>query len=344
MMRCLLLIFLCALSSAVHAQFSAMFWNVENFFDTRHDSLKMDSAFLPSSVRKWNSSKYKKKVAQVARVLVSSHGWDPPVLVGLCEVENEYVMKSLVDYGPLSKLGYRYVITASDDVRGIDVALVYRRDRFKLLGYQSVRVDVPDRPTRDILHVTGRLLDTDTLDVVVAHLPSKVSGRKSEYKRRLVAERLKMLSDSISAVRKHPRILLMGDFNDGPNSDAVRNILKALPPSQEPIEPDRLYHLLHDKVKGRDVGSYKYKGRWELLDHLIVSGSLLDSSSSFYTSEASAQILQLPFLLIPDEKFGGDKPFRTYNGLRYQGGYSDHLPVLVEFQEVLDWNNPPSSD
>ena len=42
------------------------------------------------------------------------------------------------------------------DQRGIDVALLYQRDRFKLLDYEYIRVSpLKDfRPTRDILHVS----------------------------------------------------------------------------------------------------------------------------------------------------------------------------------------------
>ena len=33
-----------------------------------------------------------------------------------------------------------------------------------------------------------------------------------------------------------------------------------------------------------------------------------------------------------DEKYGGDIPFRTYWGRKYHGGFSDHLPVCVDFE------------
>ena len=326
----IVLVSVCALSAK--AQFAAMFWNVENLFDTTHDTLKLDSEFMPESVRAWNRRKFHRKIQQVAKVVATAHGWDPPVLVGLCEVENEYVMRSLVDYGPLAQLGYRFVMTQSDDVRGIDVALMYRRDRFKLIGCQRVHVDIEGRPTRDILHVSGRLIDRDTLDVMVVHLPSKLGGRLAEKNRCKVAGRVRSLSDSICAVRRRPRVLVMGDFNDTPEGRAVSEVLEAFPPSGE-VNEYTLYHLLSRRVKGKDKGSYKYQGRWELIDHILVSGRLLDASSGFYTSEEKADILRLPFLLVPDEQFGGEKPHRTYHGMRYQGGYSDHLPVLVEFAE-----------
>ena len=83
-------------------------------------------------------------------------------------------------------------------------------------------------------------------------------------------------------------------------------------------------------------GSYKYQGEWGLLDHLIVSGKLLDKDARIYTDESRAEVVCLPFLLIEDERFGGYQPFRTYNGMKYQGGYSDHLPVRVDFKLRTD--------
>ena len=38
------------------------------------------------------------------------------------------------------------------------------------------------------------------------------------------------------------------------------------------------------------------------------------------------------FLLEEDKKHGGDKPYRTYNGMKYQGGFSDHLPIALDLQ------------
>lgn len=311
---------------------AVMFWNLENFFDVRHDSLKQDTDFLPDALRGWNRSRYEKKVEQVARVIVAAHGWEPPVLIGVCEVENSYVMNSLVDYGPLRELGYRYVMTDSPDIRGIDVGLIYRRDRFRLISSQAVRVHLDNKPTRDILHVTGRLVNRDTLDVVVAHFPSRLGGvRFSEHYRLSVARRIRSLTDSICTVRRVPRIVLMGDFNDHPNNRSVCEVLHALSPSGK-VEGTELYHLLADKTGDKNA-TYKYQGQWELLDHLIVSGNLLNPDGSVYTSSDRAKVLRLPFLLVKDEKFGGDKPYRTYNGVRYQGGFSDHLPVLVELIE-----------
>ena len=120
--------------------FRVMSWNVENLFDTHHDTLKNDNEFLPDAIRHWNYTKYKKKLADMARVITAVGEWNPPALVGLCEVENDSVLRDLTQRSPLKELGYRYVMTSSPDLRGIDVALLYQRDLFKLLSFRSIPI------------------------------------------------------------------------------------------------------------------------------------------------------------------------------------------------------------
>ena len=320
-----------------------MCWNVENLFDTRHDTLKNDQEFLPEALRHWNYGKYKKKLADLASTIVAVGEWTPPALVGLCEVENDSVLRDLTRYSSLREIDYRYVMTHSPDLRGIDVALLYQRDRFKLLSYRSIPIGFfhkQSRPTRDILHVSGLLITGDTLDVFVCHFPSRSGGAKeSEPYRLFVAQKLRVAADSLMATRQHPQILMMGDFNDYPQNKSIAKILGATLPPASPI-PSCLYHLLARKAEKRGYGSYKYQGEWGLLDHLIVSGSLLDTSAPFFTSEEKADVAKLPFLLQEDTKYGGNQPFRTYNGMKYQGGFSDHLPVYVDFEEGTESSHP----
>ena len=128
----------------------------------------------------------------------------------------------------------------------------------------------------------------------------------------------------------------MGDFNDYPTNKSIKEILVATDPQQSVTfpTPRKLYHLLRPKSNIPPFCSYKYHGKWGLLDHLIVSGNLLDTSSKFFTGEQK-QLLPAPFLLTEDKKYGDDEPFRTYKGMKYQGGISDHLPVYADFELIL---------
>ena len=323
--------------------FRVVSYNVENLFDYRHDTLKNDYEFLPDGIRHWNYTKYKKKLDGIARGITAIGGWNPPALVALCEVENDSVLRDLTRRSVLRESQYRYVMTHSPDLRGIDVALLYQRDQFKLLNYQSIPIpNVSGKrhfsPTRDILHVSGLILTQDTLDVFITHFPSRSGGAKeSEPYRLLAASRLKSAADSICLHRRHPQILIMGDFNDYPGNKSIREVLSAQEPPQEKslLQPHSLYHLLARKAATQKLfGSYKYQGEWGLLDHIIVSGTLLHPSADFRTDEDKADIFRPAFLLTTDPKYGGKQPFRTFYGMKYQDGYSDHLPVWAEFRLI----------
>lgn len=213
-----------------------MSWNVENLFDTHHDTLKNDNEFLPDAIRHWNYTKYKKKLADIARVITAIGEWNPPALVGLCEVENDSVLRDLTQRSPLKELNYRYVMTNSPDLRGIDVALLYQRDLFKLISFHSIPIPSfkQHRPTRDLLHVSGLLLTGDTLDVIVCHLPSRSGGAKESEPYRLHAARiLRTEADSLLSIRLHPQLIIMGDFNDYPTNKSVKEILEATMPPNE---------------------------------------------------------------------------------------------------------------
>lgn len=332
----LLLSLSCPVSAQELETFKVVFWNVENLFDVEKDSLKDDSEFLPTSIRRWHYGRYKEKLANVARTITAIGEWQPPALVGLCEVENANVMNHLTKYASLSELGYRYIVTDSPDHRGIDVALLYQRERFKLIGSQSIRVAV-NKPTRDILHATGLLATGDTVDVFVGHFPSRSGGEKETEPLRLEAARtMRSAIDSLFTVRIFPKIIVMGDFNDYPTNKSVATILQAHAPTDSIID-NALYHVLARKATDKNYGSHKYQGRWGLLDHLVVSGALLKQTNAVYTTEEKAGVVRFPFLLTPDTKYGGDQPFRTYYGMKYQGGFSDHLPIMMELVMKVEY-------
>jgi len=205
--------------------FRVMFYNVENLFDTFDNPEKDDNDFLPEGAMRWTAGRYYNKLNNIAKVITSAGEWDTPALVGLCEVENEKVMKDLTQYSPLRKMNYRSIITNSPDTRGINVALLYQRDKFKYLEHNTytIRFSYNARKrTRDILHVTGQVSMQDTLDVFVCHFPSRRGGEtESEQDRLFVASVLKAKSDSLMQIRKNACIVIMGDFNDEPSNRSL---------------------------------------------------------------------------------------------------------------------------
>ena len=290
--------------------------NCENLFDTRHDSLKNDLEFLPDGSYKWTPYRYWAKLNHLGQEIVAQS--DPvPDFVAMCEVENDSVMFDLTKRSLLRNAGYEYVMTSSPDERGIDVALLYQPASFALLHSHSIRIKpLPDtRPTRDILYASGLLITGDTLHVFVVHAPSRRGGEQaSRPYRLLVASQLAEAVDSVYAISRDAKIIIAGDFNDYADSPALQYLYE--------------HHLINMSADAQGShgakATYRWHGEWRSLDQILCSPSLA-------ARKQSSVIGDLPFLLEDDEKYGGKKPYRTYLGPRYLGGYSDHLPLVVQF-------------
>lgn len=312
--------------------FRIMFHNVENLFDTLDDPEKEDNDFLPDGFMRWTPWKYWEKLRNISRVITAVGGMESPALVGLCEIENDSVLFDLTKRSPLRAQGYEYIITHSPDNRGIDVGLLYQRHKFKPLQTREYEVKFNRRdigPTRNILHVTGKVINGDTLDLLLCHFPSRSAGeRETEPARLQAATLLKTKTDSLFSLRENAHIIIMGDFNDHPTNKSLSRVLGARN-ARSPLLRNQLYNLFLHRIKEPDFGSYKYKGIWEILDQFIVSGNLLMKENRIQIKNNEANIFKADFLLEKDEKYYGKKPYRTNLGPRYIGGFSDHLPIYL---------------
>lgn len=315
--------------------FRVMFYNTENLFDTVDDPTINDEEFLPGSQKKWTEKRYQEKIDHIAKVIRDLGEDTLPVLVGLCEVENRKTIEDLISKTSLNGLDYRVIHHESPDLRGIDVALLYRSRYFQLLDSHFYAISIPSDTafrTREILYAHGILGGKDTLHVFVNHWPSRSSGEiQSRPLRLFVAETVRSKVDSI--LRKSPdaQIVITGDFNDEPMDLSVVSGLNALLAYDKP-DAGKLYDLTEGLKNASPGGTYKYKGAWNLLDHMVVSGSLLDTSGVFYSRPSDLHVFQADYLLEPDQGNLGERPLRTYLGSFYQGGYSDHLPVYLDIR------------
>lgn len=306
-----------------------MFYNCENFFDTIDDPAKDDAEYLPSSSKKWNTEKYLKKVNNIARVVYSVDSVHLPVLAGFTEIEDAGVLKDLVASPLLKKGKYKYVHFEGSDPRGIDPALIYRPDIMKVIDASLVDVfyqDDPKKKTREILYVEG-VIGKDTLYIFVNHWKSRIGGTdETASKRMAYAQTLRACVNKILAGHHDAKILIMGDFNDGPLDQSVHYGLGAIT-ADTVISEKNLYNLMFERAKNGE-GSHNYNG-WEMLDQIIVSGGALGSSNKgIYFDSEKTGVFQMRFMMYKT-KDGNLEPSRTYSGFRYYGGYSDHLPVYT---------------
>lgn len=307
--------------------FTVMSYNCENVFDTCHDEGYDDSEFLPESGKRWSRSRFYRKLKNIGKVVMAADSVRPVDVVCLLEVENDSVMTWLTARTPLRHIGYKYIMTESDDPRGIDIALMYSPFTFRPVEVRQLRPKI-DLRTRDVLFVSGVVCSGDTLDFYAVHFPSKLSGLRSDATRATIAEWICADVDSVMRVRNRPYIIIMGDFNTSAASSVFTKVMKA---ENAGKVSDYMPHSLYNLMAGRKPGSYKYRNQWSVIDHIIVNGNLLAGTSSVRTSYTSSGILSLPFLLEKDAAYGGLCPKRTYRGFRYSDGFSDHLPVYVRF-------------
>ncbi len=312
--------------------FRIVFYNVENYFDYKDDPETKDEEFLPKGKRHWDKYKYHKKRDKIAQVLIAAGGGKLPPVVGLCEIENRNVLEDLINYSPLKNQGYKIIHKESPDKRGIDVGVIYRPKKFTPLSYQAIPIHFTDntkRATRDILYVKGKVKQ-DTLHLFFNHWPSRWGGQlESEPKRVFVAKVLRHAIDSLFDVHENPKIVIMGDFNDYPKNKSLSKVLKAQQKKGEAFS-EQLYNLSYHFVNEKSPGTHKYRGKWGALDQIIVSGAILNAKNGCQSTIDNAHIFYFEKLLEKDESYIGYKPFRTFTGYKYNGGYSDHLPVFID--------------
>ena len=315
-----------SVKKSLRQEYTVVSYNVENLFDTVDDPKIPDEEFLPASEKKWDTEKYQKKLADLARVISEVNAKEMPEVVGLVEVENQTVLEDLVKSGKLNGQGYAIIHEESPDYRGIDVAMIYRKDAFSEIVHEVLPVTFPDDPefkTRDILHVTGNMRNK-TVHLFVNHWPSRIGGdEKTEPKRVLAASVLKKKVDQILADDPKARIIIMGDMNDEPANKSLKETLGAAAPDSGATLVNL---MMPDDVAGK--GTYFYSGAWNMLDNLVVSETVL-KGKGMQIEGGKGYIFSNDWMIFTNKN--GDKtPNRSYVGNKYVNGVSDHFPVYFK--------------
>jgi predicted extracellular nuclease len=306
-----------------------MFYNVENFFDTYDDTLTDDNNFLPGGLMRWNLYRYNRKTNSVYKTIIAAGEWDPPAVVAFCEIENRKVLEDLIFGTYLSKFNYGIVHEESPDRRGIDVCLIYRKKIASIISYKywiPAEIKQKDFNSRSILY-SKLLIGSDTIHLIVNHWPSRRGGVLAGENYRLqIASMVREKVDSIAEMTSSgARIIILGDFNSTPDDQAIKSLV---------ISDDTCKSMINlsERLDNEGLGTYRYMGTWEMIDQVIVSKKLITCSEGLYTGPNLLKIFKPDFLLKKDPKYPGSSPFSTYRGYKYQGGFSDHLPVLLDLR------------
>jgi hypothetical protein len=312
------------------------FYNLENLYDTIDDPKTKDeySPILKMNLDK--SKAYVSKIENMAEVLAEigkETTQTSPSIIGLAEVENSAVLDDLIKSDFLKKEGYDYIHMDSEDWRGIDVTLLYKKGVFEPVAYKSFQLKAFNHEgyrikTRDQLLVSG-YLENELIHVIVNHWPSRLSGKqKTAHLREETAKLNLKIIQEVRIENPNSKIISLGDFNDNPTDTSIKEILKTSD-SKENTEKDRLYNPF-DKLYKKGFGSLGYQNRLHLFDQIIVSENWIAknqdySSLSFY----KAGIYNPSYLTNKKGKYKG-YPFRSWsNNNEFTGGYSDHYPVYM---------------
>lgn len=310
------------------SQFKAAFWNVENLFDTTNAALVQDDDFTPTGRYQWTEERLVKKFQDLNRVITDIDQANDLAILGLAEIENKSVLTRLNnDY---LKRGFEIVHKESPDERGIDCALLYDPTLVTVKSSHFLTIFLAgNEKTRDIVEVEflfNKASSSKTLYVFVNHWPSRWGGQKeTDPLRRSAARTLRTRIDNILAKDPQADILIMGDFNDYPDDPSLYEVLRAHEAGPN-FYPGDLINTTWSLDKNPDAGTCMYKGQWTVLDQIIISDGMRDKKN-FYWTFASTQAFKPDYLIEQDGKYKG-WPFRMHRSGKYQGGYSDHLPVV----------------
>lgn len=316
-----------------------MFYNMENFFDTINDPEINDEEFLPDGAKRWNSVKYEKKLHNMERVLfdVAAIDRNYPAVIGVSEIENRSVLEDIVSTPKLRPAKYSICHYDSPDLRGVDVAFLYRPDVFKLEGSDNVPIHIeslPDFRTRGIVTMWGTI-DGEPFFFMVSHWPSRLGGQQaSAFKRNAVAQQMRAIADSVLKVNPATKIVAMGDFNDDPTDESVEVYLGAKSSLKE-LQPGDFYTPFADMLKA-GLGTLAYRDAWNLFDNIVLTENLACGTTGKLRivkdpnkkTKYYGNIFKPSYLIQKEGQFKG-YPLRTFVGNNFQGGFSDHLPVFI---------------
>lgn len=304
--------------------YTIAFYNLENLFDTKNDPRTLDDDFTPKGRKNWNFKRYKRKIKKLGSIIAqlgTEKSLYAPAIIGVVEVENQQVLEDLVQSNSLKNEHYGIVHYDSPDERGIDVALLYKKELFELLSSETFALYLEgyngERDyTRDVLLVEGNL-NGELVHVIVNHWPSRRTGNgETEDKRIKAAELVCEIVDKINEANEDAKIIIMGDFNDDPTSKSVKSYLVN----------DSFYNPM-ERLINTGNGTLNHKKTWHLFDQIIFSKNFLNVEPNTHSFKY-AEVFDKHFLKEWKGKYKGN-PFRTYIGKWYLGGFSDHFPVHV---------------
>ena len=270
---------------------SLMSWNVENLFDF--------TVPHPSSPPLPKVSEYKRDIAKVA-LTIEAAGF--PTVIGFQEVENLEILEDIAAEPLLIDYQYQAVLIEGTDSRGIDVGYMVRGDQASVLDVVQYPApgNITSRPPL-LLSITPNGSE-EIFYILNNHFTSMSGGeRATEPRRNAQAAWNVEIANELLAETPGAYLAVMGDLNSYYGSLPIQT-----------LEESGLSNLF-DTLKPNERYTYIYQGNSQVLDHILVNGSLLDLLISFEVLHSNADF---------------SLPFSADTDLFHK---SDHDPVVATF-------------
>ncbi len=325
-----------------YATYGVAFYNLENLFDTINNNGKYDLEFSPRGSRKWDSKKYWSKIRNLSYAIsqmTTKTTPEGPAVIGLSEIENRSVLEDLVAAESIRDRGYKIVHHDSPDARGVDVSLIYNPKFFRVLQVTNhpLRIEkLPSFRTRDQMCVVGLMGTKSTgysrVAVIVNHWPSRRGGQaESSWLREAAADLSRSIADSLYRIDPDIGVIVMGDLNDDPFDKSVSVSLGASK-NMADAATSGFYNPFWEKLD-RGIGSYIYRGGWNLFDQIVVNRNIVDGTCGL--KFLGAEVLNKKFLIQSSGQYAG-YPLRTFSSGAWTNGYSDHFPTEIFLIQEVD--------
>lgn len=335
--------------------YKVAFWNVENLFGPEDHPHRIDwvKARVQNDLKGWTQALYQTKLGQLATIIAAV---DADIL-GLCEVEDEHVLRDLIQVLAPQMPGRDLAVVHTDsqlDRRGIDTAFLYDRAKFTVDPALVFNHFVLRRTgTRDILQATFRsAAHGQDLVVLVNHWPSRSGGAVESAGFRAVAgETLGYWHERIrEELGEDAAVLALGDFNDDPWDGSITFNARGTRErgDVQRAQSAKFYNFAWEYLSFTATdhrgdtrglnGTLYFRGDGNVFDQILASPALVKTrSTAFKVLDGTAQVEAIPAMV--DHRVSlGPRRFGLPKGNAAENvdptGFSDHFPVSIALRET----------
>lgn len=317
-------------------------WNLENLFDEEHSPRRSEKLqrSIGADLAGWTQARLDRKVDQLASVVAQMNGGAGPDLLGVCEVENRFVLELLaaVLEGPVPARNYGIVHADTEDARGIDVAFLYDKDLFEVpADAVFFHVVMRRNATRELVQVNFQTHRGRTWPVFGNHWPSRSGGQfESAGYRQIAGETLGYFHQRVLEVHgADTPALAMGDFNDEPFDPSLVVHALSTRQRQRVVEADTpsLWNLTWSVIGDPPDGTFYFNNEPNVLDQFMVNKNMATPNSVIRAEADSVEILRFPGTFSTG-KYPRPKPFGGMGKPVDENGFSDHFPIGMQVVEA----------